>query len=89
MKQPDVGKRRQLAVFGTIICREQMMSAQGCLERVLKAANCLRLMARCFSRVRFAPANHDWRVHRILEVQGIQGCWNSEQALEYLLQIIV
>ena len=57
MKQPSVRKRRWLAVFRTINCREQLISAQGWLERVLKTANRLRLMARRFSRTMFAPAN--------------------------------
>jgi len=48
MTQPSVGKRRRLAVFRTINCREQLISAHGRLERVLKAANRLRLMARRF-----------------------------------------
>ena len=53
--QSNVGKRRQLAVFRTINCREQLLSAHGCLERVLKTANCFRLLARLFSRIEFAP----------------------------------
>ena len=53
--QTNVGKRRQLAVFRTINCREQLLSAHGCLERVLKTANCLRLLAPRFSRIEFAP----------------------------------
>ena len=53
MKQPSFGKRRRFAAFRTTICREQMMSDQGWLERVLKAANRLRLMARRFSQTMF------------------------------------
>ncbi len=55
VKQPSVGKRRRLAVFRTTNCREQLISAQGRLERVLKAANRLRFMARRLPRTRFAP----------------------------------
>ena len=54
--QTHVGERRQLAIFRTINCREQLISAHGCLERVLKIANCLRLLAPRFSRIEFAPA---------------------------------
>ena len=79
--QPSVGKRRRLAVFGTINCREQLISAHGCLERVPKAANRLRLMTRRFSRLRFVLTNSDWRAHRILDVQGIQRSWNSQQGV--------
>ncbi len=80
MMQPSVGKRRRLAAFRTINCREQLISAQGCLERVLKAANRLRLMARRFSRTRFIFTISDWRAYRILDVQGIQRYWNSQLA---------
>ena len=86
MKQYNVGKRRRLAAFRTIICREQMMSAQGegetgnrsrgwpgpCLEHVLKAANRLRFMARRFSCARFAPATSGRRAHGIMDVQSLQ-----------------
>ncbi len=89
VKRPSVGKRRRLAAFRTINCREQLISAQGRLERVLKAANRLRFMARRFSRTRFAFTNPDWRAHRLFDVQGVQRCWNSQPVLEYLLQIIV
>jgi len=54
-KHPSVRKRRWLAVFRTINCREQLISAHGRLERVLKKANCLRLLAQRFSRIEFAP----------------------------------
>jgi len=39
-------KRRRLAVFRTTGCREQPISAQGWLERVLNTANRFRFMAR-------------------------------------------
>ena len=80
MKQPSSGKRRRLAAFRTIICREQMMSAQGCLERVLKAANRLSFMAQRFSRTRLGLTNSDWRAHRLFDVQCLQRCWNSQPA---------
>jgi len=48
MKQPSVGKRKRLALFRTINCREQLISAHGRLERVLKRAKRFRLMARRF-----------------------------------------
>jgi len=54
--QTSVGKRRRLAVFRTINCREQLLSAHGRLERVLKTANRLRLWAQLFTRIKFAPA---------------------------------
>jgi len=44
----SVGKRRRLAVFRTTNCREQLISAHGRLERVLKAANRLRFIAGVF-----------------------------------------
>ena len=37
-------KRRRFAVFRTINCREQLISDQGWLERVLKTANRLRFL---------------------------------------------
>jgi len=55
--QPSVGKRRWLAAFRTTNCREQLISAHGCLERVLKAANHLRFMARRFIRTRLVLTN--------------------------------
>ena len=55
MKQPNVRKRKRLALFRTTGCREQPISAQGWLERVLKRAKRFRLMARPISRTRFVP----------------------------------
>ena len=75
MTQPSVRKRRRLAVFRTINCREQLISAQGCLERVLKTANRLRLMARRFSRTRFHPTR---RGNEGLVTCCKQRSWNSQ-----------
>ena len=81
MKQPSVRKRRRLAAFRTTGCREQPISAQGSLERVLQTASRSLPLARRFSRTKFAFTNPDWRAHRILDVQCIQRCWNSQLAL--------
>ena len=82
--QPSVGKRRRLAAFRTTNCREQLISAHGRLERVLKAANRLRFIARRFSLRRFVLTNSDWRAYRILDVQCIQRCWNSQLDSKFL-----
>jgi hypothetical protein len=76
--QPSSGKRWRFVAFRSINSRAQLISEQGRLERVLKAANRLRFMALRFSRTRFVFTNSDGRAHRILSVQGIQRCWNSQ-----------
>jgi len=78
MTQPSVGKRKRLALFRTINCREQLISAHGRLERVLKRAKRFRLMARHISRKRFAPTIPDRHAHRPFDVQCLQRCWNSQ-----------
>ena len=78
MKQPSVGKRKCLALFGTIGCREQPISAHGRLERVLKRAKRFRLMAQLFLRTRYTPVNPNRHVHGIQDVQCLQRCWNSQ-----------
>ena len=80
MRQPSVRKRKCLALFGTIGCRAQPISAQGCLERVPKRAKRFRLVARHYSLTRFVLTNSDWRAHRILDVMGTHRCWNSPLA---------
>ena len=77
MTQLSVGKRKRLALFRTTNCREQLISDQGWLERVLKRAKRFRLIALRFSQTRFVHTNSGRCAHRILDFQGIQRCWNS------------
>ncbi len=83
MTQPSVWKRRRLAVFRTINCREQLLSAQGSLERVLKTAKRLRYLAQHQIPVSFALTHPHERTHGKLYIVRIHRYGISQPVHDY------